>query len=209
MLGFVAPTDPILNRPAKLLTPAEIESPGTQLLIDEMLDFAGAKTVPDGKKASRLVGLAANQVARREAIILVDEAGPNDWSGNLMVMINPQILQWEGNPVRWWHGCFSTGPICGVLELPGDRLWVEFRDRRGRLWHHMAEGARAVHVLWHEIEHLLGRRFPEEVLRQGGELLTIHSHEYPQFDLKVDWPRKTPPEVWSAMHDGRPWEHLL
>lgn len=209
MLEFVAPTDPVLNKPTKLLTPAEIKTSEIQQLIDQMLAFANDRTTPSGEKGSRLVGLAANQVARHEAIILVDDAEPDRWSGNLLVMINPRILQWAGNPVRWWHGCFSTGPICGALELPGDRLWVEYQDMQGKYWHHMAEGARAVHVLWHEIEHLHGRRFPEEVLKQGGELLTVYPHEYPQFGLDADWPRKTPAGVWSAMQQGRPWEHLL
>lgn len=207
-MGWVAPTDPVLNRVATPVSIAQLQEPAMQARIDELLEFAGAKTVPGKKDRRKLVGVAATQVGWDAAIAIVDKAKPGMWSGELMVLVAPRIVRMYGGLVRWWHGCYSCGPLYGTLALPSI-MEVRALDRYGQEQHLTFEGTRPVHVAWHEIMHLMGHRFPDTVYEQGGELHVVWPHEIWAYGLDAEWPRRAPRALWPTMKDGRPWKGLL
>lgn len=208
MLTFVEQTDPILNRPARRLTAAELATDETQQQIDAMIAFAEGLMPGDDDMGKRQVGLAAPLVGIDKAIILFDIVDNGQWSGMLDVLVNPEIVAMDGEELLWWHGCNSTSPICGQLALPSELL-VTGMDRDGNKVDRSYRGRLQTHVLWHEIGHIEGRRFPDEVLRQGRQLLVIPDEEMEHFRPDKPWHRTASPAAWNAMKAGEPWKHLL
>ena len=129
----------------------------TQKLIDDM-----AETMYQAPG----IGLACNQIGEPCRIIIFD-ISTKDEPNNLVVVINPEIVEAEGMIVDE-EGCLS------VIDYKADvkraaRVTVTGVDREGNPIELKKEGLPAV-VLQHEIDHLNGLLFIDHISRLKREL---------------------------------------
>jgi|GEM_PF-5564134 len=220
MLGFVPPTFGLLRREVAAVPP---ESFGLQRVTNactQIRNFASGLTAPLGEtRPKRLVGIAAPQVGINMAIVYVNVTVGGEWTDDLRLLINPRILRtWgEDEPVDWWHGCYSTGVLVSFRSLPR-YVEIEYYDEMGvrHTWiiDGRVDGPRQLHVVRHEIEHLLGIRHVDAAIQTGAPICVVEDGERPAFDALFHaggrmWPRTVPPTAWYEMLAGRPWRHLI
>lgn len=103
------------------------------------------------------IGLAANQIGIPKRLIVIDIQ-----DGNLLELINPEIIHQEGKEVEI-EGCLSFPGILG--EVPrATRVVVEALNREGEKIKLEAHGLLA-RVLQHEIDHLEGKLLVDRAVR--------------------------------------------
>ena len=112
------------------------------------------------------IGLASNQVGKPCRIIIYDTS-PKDEPNNLVVLINPEIIEADGLIIEE-EGCLSVID-CRAEVKRAARVTVEGVDREGNPVTLKKEGLDAV-VLQHEIDHLNGVLFIDHISRLRREL---------------------------------------
>lgn len=128
-------------------------SPEVAAVDDEVRAFVA--DLFDTMRASKGVGLAANQVgvARRICVVETDE-------GHSYALINPVIVEREGT-VKDEEGCLSIPEIYGDVERSA-RVVVEALDEHGT--RRRIEGTELLaRAIQHEIDHLDGILFLDRV----------------------------------------------
>lgn len=115
------------------------------------------------------VGIAATQVDRLQRIVIVDcsvtrKPVPNH---GRLVLINPEVTQWEGMDVGR-EGCMSVPDYTGNV-IRAERITLEAQDEHGQTHQYGFEGfeARAVQ---HEIDHLDGLLFLDRLVSRRNDL---------------------------------------
>lgn len=98
------------------------------------------------------IGLAAPQVGISKRLIIVDTS-PRQENQSLIVLINPEIIQSEGE-ILSEEGCLSLPGFLTRLKRK-ERVLVRGTDRKGKEIEIEAEGLLA-RALQHEIDHLEG-----------------------------------------------------
>jgi peptide deformylase len=146
--------DTVLREPAELVTNIDGK---IQQLIDDM-----AATMYHAPG----IGLASNQVGEPCRIIICDTS-PKDEPNDLVVVINPEIVEANGVVVDE-EGCLS------VIEYRADVrraecITVKGLDREGHPITLKKEGLPAI-VLQHEIDHLNGILFIDRISKLKREL---------------------------------------
>lgn len=117
------------------------------------------------KASPGCVGIASPQVGVHRRIIVVDTSGSkhkeNRVSHGLMVLINPEIVQHEGELVVR-EGCLSVPDYTGNVKR---HYWIRVRalDQRGNPVEFETEGFEAV-VIQHELDHLEGKVFLQRLV---------------------------------------------
>ncbi len=106
-------------------------------------------------KAAPGIGLAAPQVGESLQLCLVDLSAGED-PDKLLVMINPEIVEMEGEQ-REEEGCLSFPGIFGFVERPA-RVKVRFQNLEGETVEIEADELLA-RAFCHEIDHLNGELF--------------------------------------------------
>ncbi|MCK4837530.1 MAG: peptide deformylase [Desulfobulbaceae bacterium] len=101
------------------------------------------------------VGLAAPQIGVSKQIIVYDVAPPEE-KGDFSVLINPKIIDAEGQE-SGEEGCLSVRELCAEVKR-AYRIVVEAQDAEGNAITIEAEEWPA-RVLQHEIDHLNGILF--------------------------------------------------
>lgn len=116
-----------------------------QTLIDDMLDTM--YDTPDG------IGLAATQVGRQEAVIVIDISEERN---EPLILINPEVVAGE-NEEKGQEGCLSVpGYYADVTRFT--KVTVKGLDRDGNEIKIENDEFLAI-VLQHEIDHLKGKLF--------------------------------------------------
>jgi len=145
----------ILTYPNKFLSkptkPVEDIDSRIQKIIDDM-----AETMYDAPGA----GLAAIQAGYDKSIIVYDGL-PGEVKPSLQVLLNPKIIETEGEIISENEGCLSVPDLRADVKRSALVL-VEGFDREGKPLRFEAEGHLAV-VLQHEIDHLNGILFIEHI----------------------------------------------
>ena len=129
-----------------------------QEIIDDMAD-----TMYDAPG----VGLAAIQVGCDQSILIYD-GRPGEVNRSLEVLINPKIVDSEGEILSQEEGCLSVPDFRADLKR-ASAIVVEGLDREGKLIQIEAEGYLAI-VLQHEIDHLNGKLFIDHLSALKREL---------------------------------------
>jgi peptide deformylase len=114
------------------------------------------------------VGIAAPQVSRFERIVLVDVSSkPKIPHHGRLVLINPEILAWEGM-VKGREGCMSVPDYTGNV-IRAEKIQVRACDEHGQVHDYAMQGfeARAVQ---HEIDHLDGLLFLDRLVSRHHDL---------------------------------------
>jgi peptide deformylase len=133
--------DPVLKQKAKPVTKFNER---LHKLLDDM-----AETMYDAHG----VGLAAPQVGISKRVIVVDVGE------GLIEMVNPEIVEKEGEQIDPPEGCLSIPNLLGVVRR-AQWIRVKGQNRHGEAVEMEAEGFLA-RAFQHEIDHLNGVLFPD------------------------------------------------
>ena len=106
------------------------------------------------------VGLAAIQVGIDQSLLVYD-LSPPEGNRSLQVLINPRIIDKEGEIISENEGCLSVPEFRADVKRAVSIL-VEALDRDGNPLRIEAEGYQAI-VLQHEIDHLDGTLFIDHI----------------------------------------------
>ncbi len=104
------------------------------------------------------VGLAATQVNVHQRIVVIDVSEKHDAP---LVLINPEIVASNGEPVVGEEGCLSVPGIFDKVER-APKVTVQALGRDGQSYQLDADGLLAV-CIQHEIDHLNGKVFVEHL----------------------------------------------
>lgn len=140
MLKIVESPDPLLNQVSE---PCDLNDKSLKKLAKQM---EKAMYATDG------VGIAAPQVGVLKRLIVID-VSPEDVRDPL-VLVNPEILELDGEPETDEEGCLSCpGITVAVTRKPWAK--VKFFDLEGEEWQIEGDGLLG-RCLQHEIDHLNG-----------------------------------------------------
>lgn len=150
VLPIVTFNDPVLREKT---SPVSGNSEELQSLIDDMFETM---------YNSHGVGLAAPQIGRALRLFVMDAdavTGELDDEEDLgkIVMINPQILELNGEKVRMEEGCLSIPDVRDDVSRP-EQVTVKFLDRNFEEQTLQATGW-VSRVIQHEYDHLEGKLF--------------------------------------------------
>ena len=106
------------------------------------------------------VGLAAPQVGIGQSFIVYDIA-PKEDGQDLHVLINPRIIESEGEILSENEGCLSVPDYRADVKR-AQQILVEGVDRDGNPLRFEAEGMLAI-VIQHEMDHLNGTLFIDRI----------------------------------------------
>jgi peptide deformylase len=147
---------PILRSTAEPVNSTEIDDPGFQELLDDMVE-----TLRDYDGA----GLAAPQIHEAVQVVAI-EVRPNRRYPEaptipLTILINRKVTALTDEQVAGWEGCLSLPDLRGLV--PRHRaVEVEALGRNGKPIRFCAEGFFAT-VVQHEVDHLRGILFPDRM----------------------------------------------
>lgn len=126
-----------------------------------------AKDMAETMYAAPGVGLAAPQVGRSLRVAVIDIT-PADQPKNLQVLINPEIIDAEGQ-CTWEEGCLSV-PDCSEEVKRKKKITVRYQNLEGETLEIVGEDLMAI-ALQHEIDHLDGILFIDRLSRLKRNLL--------------------------------------
>jgi peptide deformylase len=115
------------------------------------------------------VGLAAIQVGWDKSVLIFD-ISPSDQDRSLQVIINPRIIDQEGEILSENEGCLSVPEFKADVKRYASIL-VQGVDREGRPVELEAQGMLAI-ILQHETDHLKGKLFIDHVSALKRQLYT-------------------------------------
>ncbi len=108
------------------------------------------------------IGLAANQVAMLNRVIVMDIAQrEEEGTKKPIFMANPEIIWRSEEPSVWEEGCLSIPGQYAEVERPL-QVRVKYLDYNGKEQEDMFEGL-ASHCVQHEIDHLDGILFIDHI----------------------------------------------
>ncbi len=114
------------------------------------------------------VGIAAPQVGRNQRIVIVDiSAKPKNPNHGHLVLINPEITEWDGLAVGR-EGCLSVPDFTGNV-IRAERITLEAINERGETQQYFCEGFEA-RAIQHEIDHLDGLLFLDRLVSRRNDL---------------------------------------
>lgn len=113
------------------------------------------------------VGLAAIQVGSDKQVLVYDDK-PEENNHRYGVIINPRVVESDGQIISENEGCLSVPDFRSDVKRAA-RILVEGVDREGKPLRVEAEGFLAI-VLQHEIDHLNGTLFIDRISALKREL---------------------------------------
>jgi len=195
-LPIVQLGDPVLRRPARDVTRAELAEPRMRELIAAMKQTM--RRAPG-------VGLAAPQVGLGLRLAVIEDMPGDDEEETrddratrerdavpFHVIVNPTLTREDDGEVRHFEGCLSLEGFVAVVSR-AHRVRVECLDETGapRTIHASGWYAR---ILQHEIDHLDGVVYVDRM-----ETRTLMSSD----ELAEHWAGRDVEEIRSALDSGR------
>jgi len=203
-LGMVDPSDPVLRHVAREVGHNKVSSARIQHIIIRL--FATAEGQRRGHQASKkrrtLVGLAAPQIGEGVRIIVMDpRIGPDrKHPGKLVCLIDPEIVWRSRETEEGREGCFSAGPVWGLVRR-SVAVKVRAFTPGGKRVEHIFEGFTA-RIAQHEIDHLDGVRFADRITSDR-KRHWVHTEELADYPKHIKhWPRLCTRTRWEAFKHG-------
>lgn len=94
------------------------------------------------------VGMAANMIGVNKKMIIIDD------HGQVVVMINPQVIQTTGTPKLKEEGCLCHSTLHEVIRY--DKIKVKYLDTQFKIKIKTYQGFTA-QIIQHELDHLEGK----------------------------------------------------
>lgn len=203
-LGMLDVQNPLLSKVAEVVHPNKIATTRIQAVIQRLLKTANYQQRGNqrDKKRRTLVGLAAPQIGVALRIIVVDtKIGPDrKQPGKLECFINPEIIWRSQEKVEGREGCFSAGPVWGLVSRPV-ALKLRALTSEGRRTERIFEDFTA-RIVEHECDHLEGIRFPERI-KSDKKRHWVHTEEFAIYPEHIrTWPRLCTKARWEAFKRG-------
>ena len=206
-LEFIPCDDSRLNKKSAPIAHVDIKSAPIQNLINKMLVLSGYEADPEKYDSSGvLVGLAAPQVGVMKQIIIVNTlSGKEIANGTLPkfdVLINPKIIWQSDQEEISREGCFSVPEKYLGLPKRPVAIKVEAYNQNGVKFTKQYEGS-AAFVVHHEIDHLLGVRFPERLNSEKEMHILEKGSDIPKYRKKwKNWQKHVSKKEWLQMKRG-------
>ena len=198
-LGMVAPQDPLLQAQAQAIDPKLIGSGHVQRIVQRLFGIAGGQQQGSVKNKARrmLVGLAAPQIGEPWRVFVADTKidAQRKKPGKLECFINPEIIWRSRETEEGREGCFSAGPVWGLVRRP---IAVKIRafTPEGKKVERVFEGFTA-RIIQHEVDHLNGIRFPDRITNDR-KRHWVHAEEMSLYPAHVrQWVRLCSRERWK------------
>lgn len=134
----------------------------THKLIQDMKD--AALDWEDSRPHEIAVALAAVQINRLEKVVIVRGDFENKEDRSFTVLINPEIVKYEGEIITDHEGCLSVKDVYGAVPRH-DKVRLKALDEEGNEVRAKSEGFLA-RVLQHEIDHTNGLCFVDHIEEQ-------------------------------------------
>ncbi len=115
------------------------------------------------------VGIAAPQVNMFKRVVIVDVSNmrkPVDNHGH-MIMINPEIITWEGM-AKGREGCLSVPDFTGNV-IRAEKIKLQYMDETGKE-HEIESTGFEARAIQHEMDHLDGLLFLDRLVSRRGDL---------------------------------------
>ena len=115
------------------------------------------------------VGIAAPQVGMQKRIVIVDVSNtrkPCDNHGH-MIMVNPEITEWEGMEMGR-EGCLSVPDFTGNV-IRAERIKLNYLDEHGQS-HEIESTGFEARAIQHELDHLDGLLFLDRLVSRRTDL---------------------------------------
>lgn len=204
-LGMLAPDNPMLTTIVREVDSKLIKTPLIQDVISRLLTAAGSQQASSqrGKAHRMLVGLAAPQIGENWRIALIDTRVTPDrkHGGQLEGYINPEIIWSSRETEEGREGCFSAGPVWGLVRRS---IAVKIRafTPEGEKVERVFEGFTA-RIMQHEIDHLNGVRFPDRI-KSDKKRHWVHAEEISAYPENIHhWHRTCSKDRWEALKTGK------
>lgn len=157
MLEVLTIPDPRLK---EISTPVEEFNAELRLFITELEETMRAS--PGG------VGIAASQVGSLKRIVIVDVSSKPDITHHgRLVLVNPEILAWEGM-AKGREGCLSVPDYTGNV-IRAKKIGLSAFDEYGKSVSYECEGYEA-RAIQHEVDHLDGILFLDRLVSRRTDL---------------------------------------
>lgn len=132
------------------------------------------------------IGLAANQVGRKERVLVVDVSEVEEYKDvPPLTLINPEILSGEGR-VSVEEGCLSIPDIRGEVDRDAG-IVLRYRDTNFMERELEARGLVA-RVILHEIDHLNGILFLDHLPKEEQKVHKEALKQIRRGEVDVDYP---------------------
>jgi peptide deformylase len=202
--GMTSPQNPKLSTPAAAVPIADIGVPRTQAVVNRLFAAAGSQQQSTLSKKPRrmLVGLAAPQIDEHLRMFVVDiDIDPERKKpGRLVCFINPEIIWRSHETIEAREGCFSAGPVWGLVRRPV-AVKVQAYSPEGELFEEIFEDFTA-RIVQHEYDHLDGIRFPDRI-QNDRKRHWVHTEEILDYPEHIhEWHRICTKERWEAFKIG-------
>lgn len=115
----------------------------------------------DSRPHEIAVALAAVQIDRLERVVIVRGDFDNKDDRTFTILINPEIVKYEGEVITDYEGCLSVLDVYGAVPRH-DKIRVKAINEEGHEVRAKAEGFLA-RVLQHEIDHTNGICFVDHI----------------------------------------------
>lgn len=139
------------------------------------------------------VALAAIQINQPWRIVIVRNNFDDKSDRSFSVLINPEVVKFEGEVEEDYEGCLSVTDVYGKVPRY-NKVRVRALDEKGREIRIRAEGFLA-RVLQHEIDHINGKMFIDHIkddqkafyrITQDGKLVELPYEEIRTSDIFRD-----------------------
>lgn len=173
------PNEHLRTKSARVLVPDE----STHKLIGDMT--AAALDWEDSRPHEISAALAAVQIDRLERVVIVRSNFEDKSDREFTVLINPEIVKYEGEIEADYEGCLSIKNVYGKVPRH-TKIRVKALDQDGAEVRFRAEGFLA-RVVQHEIDHTNGIVFIDHIhdnteafytLDDSGELQPLDYNEH-------------------------------
>lgn len=141
----------------------------TRELISEMR--AAALDWEDSRPHEIAVALAAVQINRHERVVIVRGDFEDKDNRTFIVLINPEVVKYEGEEKLDYEGCLSVKDLYGAVPRY-TKVRVKALDEHGQEIRLKAEDFLA-RVLQHEIDHTNGICFVDHIKEQKEAFYTL------------------------------------
>lgn len=170
----------------------KVPDDSTRQLIDDMT--SAALDWEDSRPHEISAALAAVQIDRLKRVVIVRSSFEDKADREFTVLINPEIVKYEGEVVSDFEGCLSVKNVYGRVPRH-TKIRVKALDQDGNEVRFRAEGFLA-RVVQHEVDHTNGIVFIDHIkdqadaffrLDDNGELQPLNYEEHIKDDVSL-WP---------------------
>lgn len=130
-----------------------------RVLIEDMI--SASLDWEDSRPHEISAALAAVQIDRLVRVVIVRGDFEDKEARDFTVLINPEIVKYEGTVVADYEGCLSVSKVYGKVPRHS-KIRVKAQDVEGKAIRFKAEGFLA-RVIQHEIDHTKGVLFVDHI----------------------------------------------